>query len=78
MTKRELKLLKSFLRSKGAYTKFKLNRKRLRRRGIADLGYCSIACAFIWSDTPEGRDYWKRLNDELIRKQVLLKYKESL
>ena len=73
MTKRKLKLLKSLLRSKGAYTKFKLNMKR-SRRSMADLSTCSIACAFIWSDTPEGYWYWKRLNGELTE----LKYKESL
>ena len=65
MTKRELKLLKSLLRSKGAYTKFKLNMKR-SRRSMADLSTCSIACAFIWSDTPEGTNYWSKLNDEFM------------
>ena len=74
MTKRELKLLKSFLRSKGAYTKFKLNRKAQNRRAITNLSICSIAHAFVWADTPEGNGYWRRLNDELMD----LKYKESL
>ena len=73
MTKRELKLLKSLLRSKGAYPKFKLNRKRVGRI-MTDLGYCSIACAFIWADTPEGRDYWSKLNDELMD----LRWKQEL
>ena len=77
MTKRELELLTGFLRRKGAYTKFKSNMKRV---GISlhDLSICplahSIACAFTWADTPEGRDYWSRLDDELMD----LKYEESL
>lgn len=65
MTKRELKLLKNFLRSKGAYTKFKLNMKRAGSIR-ADLDDCSLACAFIWKDTPEGREYWSKLHYELM------------
>lgn len=45
------------------------------RRIIPNLGACSIATAFIWMETPEGSDYWSRLNDELMDlrwKQVLL------
>lgn len=65
MTKRELKLLKSLLRSKGAYTKFKLNMKRARGT-VSNLSTCSISCAFVWVDTPEGYVYWRRLEYELI------------
>lgn len=66
MTKRELKLLKSLLRSKGAYTKFKSNIKAQARGTVPNLSTCSIACAFIWADTPEGSAYWSRLDDELM------------
>ena len=77
MTKRELKLLRSLLRSKGAYIKFMLNAKRagisLHALSICPLAH-SIACAFIWADTPEGRDYWSKLNDELMD----LRWKQEL
>ena len=70
MTKRELKLLRSLLRSKGAYNKFKLNIKAQDGSIVTHLSTCSlacsIACAFVWSDTPEGSDYWSKLNDELL------------
>ena len=79
MTKRELKLLKSLLRSNGAHTKFKRN---MKRAGITETNLSeftdistALACAFIWGDTPEGRDYWSKLNDELMDlswKQILL------
>lgn len=65
MTRRKMKLLKGLLRSKGAYTKFKLNMKRARRT-MPDLITCSIATAFVWSDTPEGPNYWSKLNAELM------------
>lgn len=70
MTKRGLKILKKVLKESKAYTKFKINVRRDNRL-IADISAPSIGMAFIWSDSPEGYEYWydldSKLDEEIIK-----------
>ena len=68
-----------FMKSEGYYRAYCRNilRSKLRRDNVKFLkrhkllnvlcrnGIESIVCAFIWSNTPEGSDYWEQRDTEL-------------
>ena len=59
------KQLKNFLRSKGLLTRFRLNCRNCESGvPLGELVWVSIGTAFVWEDTPEGREFWKRLDVE--------------
>lgn len=62
--------LHAFLRKHGAVRKFKANLKakvdhtygEMVEMGLEDDGV--ISCGFVWSDTPEGHNYWEDLKQK--------------
>ena len=58
-----LKRLKNFLRSEKVLTKFRLNCRNCDTGvPLGELCWVSIGTAFVWEETPEGREFWKRLD----------------
>lgn len=67
--------LTGFLKHHKALEKFrkglKLNTTRrtlhefVKTQSFSD--YCIFECAFVWSDTTSGHNFWKRLSDEWIK-----------
>lgn len=59
--------LKNFLRSKGVLSKFKLNMHRFSFPFLDNFGSCNligIGSEFTWENTPEGAEFWGKLNTE--------------
>lgn len=57
-------LLRKFLAESDALAPFERNFRRVRG---AQANPIDLASAFAWSASPEGFDYWNRLNDEYDR-----------
>lgn len=55
------KILREFLAKSDALSAFERN---VRRQRDARARIINIESAFDWSDTPEGFDYWYKLNEE--------------
>lgn len=57
--------LKEFLVEKGAYKQFLENCKKEKHNKGKKRLFKRIDEAFIWSNTKQGRQYWKELSREL-------------
>lgn len=53
--------LKKFLRNNKVLTKFKLNCKNIENGMSLGEGVSCIGSAFVWSKSPEGREFWSNL-----------------
>ena len=56
--------LEVFLLSTGSYDKFIYNIRHEYNNKELLLSVNTISVAFRWSDTPEGKEYWRELSEQ--------------